>query len=46
MPGAVVEGLFLSNAEDAAFVVGDVAVDAIVTAYEQAILRYFAEFPG
>ena len=46
MPGAVVEGLFLSNAEDAAFIVRDGAADAIVTAYEQAIIRYFAEYPG
>ncbi len=46
MPGAVVEGLFLSNDEDAAFVVSDGALDALVTAYEQAIVAYFGEFPG
>lgn len=46
MPGAVVEGLFLSSAEDAAFVVTDAATEAIVTAYEQAIVGYFSEYPG
>ncbi len=46
MPGAVVEGLFLSNEEDAAFAVTDAADDALVGAYEQAIVDYFAEFPG
>ena len=46
MPGAVVEGLFLSNDEDAAFAVTAGATEAIVAAYEQAILRYFAEYPG
>jgi N-acetylmuramoyl-L-alanine amidase len=46
MPGAIIEGLFLSNEEDAAFVVTDAAQEAIVSAYEQAIVDYFAEFPG
>ena len=46
MPGAVVEGLFLSNDEDAAFVVGDGAADALVTAYEAAVVAYFAKFSG
>jgi N-acetylmuramoyl-L-alanine amidase len=45
MPGAVVEGLFLSNDGDAAFIQSGRAVDAIVTAYERAIQRYFAEYP-
>lgn len=45
MPGVVVEGLFLSNDADAAFVETDAAREAIVTAYEQAIMRYFAETP-
>jgi N-acetylmuramoyl-L-alanine amidase len=45
MPGAVVEGLFLSNDGDAAFIQSGRAVDAIVSAYEHAILRYFAEYP-
>lgn len=46
MPGAVVEGLYLSNDEDAAFVVSDAAEGTIVGAYERAILRFFDEFPG
>ena len=46
MPGAVVEGLFLSNEEDAAFAVTDAADDALVGAYERAIVDYFVEFPG
>jgi len=46
MPGVVVEGLFLSNDGDAAFVETDAAREAIVTAYQQAIVRYFAESPG
>jgi N-acetylmuramoyl-L-alanine amidase len=41
MPGAVIEGLFLSNDADAAFVVTDAARNAIVSAYETAILSYF-----
>jgi N-acetylmuramoyl-L-alanine amidase len=45
MPGAVVEGLFLSNDGDAAFIQSGRAVDAIVSAYEHAIQRYFAEYP-
>lgn len=43
MPGAVVEGLFLSNAEDAAFIQTPPAQDAIVGAYEAAITRYLRE---
>lgn len=43
MPGAVVEGLFLSNAEDAAFIQSPGAADAIVSAYHNAIRRYFQE---
>jgi N-acetylmuramoyl-L-alanine amidase len=45
MPGAVVEGLFLSNDGDAAFIESGRATDAIVTAYERAIQRYFAAYP-
>jgi N-acetylmuramoyl-L-alanine amidase len=45
MPGAVVEGLFLSNDEDAGFVVTDAATEAIVAAYQRAIVRYFDEYP-
>jgi N-acetylmuramoyl-L-alanine amidase len=46
MPGVLIEGLFLSNTADAAFMVTDVAADALVTAYEVAILQYFDEYPG
>lgn len=42
MPGAVVEGLFLSNDADAAFIQSPGAEGAIVGAYDAAILRYFA----
>ncbi|HEU5432503.1 MAG TPA: N-acetylmuramoyl-L-alanine amidase [Thermomicrobiales bacterium] len=45
MPGAIVEGLFLSNDGDATFIESGRASDAIVTAYERAIQRYFAEYP-
>ena len=34
MPGAVIEGLFLSNDEDAAFIESDIADETIVGAYE------------
>lgn len=46
MPGAIVEGLYLSNEEDAAFLASNAAEDAFVGAYEQAILDHFEEFPG
>ena len=46
MPGAVVEGLFLSNEEDAAFIVTDEAEAAILGAYEEAITGYFGVYPG
>ncbi len=42
MPGIVVEGLFLSNDDDYAFVTTEAGQDAIVSAYEQAIVDYFA----
>ncbi|MER3436187.1 MAG: hypothetical protein C4346_00300 [Chloroflexota bacterium] len=41
MPGAIVEVLFISNDEDAAFLASDTGRNAIVTAYERAITRYF-----
>ena len=46
MPGVVVEGLFLSNDEDAAFIESDEAADTIIGAYESAIVRYFEMYPG
>jgi len=46
MPGVVVEGLFLSNEDDAKFIQSDVAEDTIVGAYEQAIKQYFDVYPG
>jgi N-acetylmuramoyl-L-alanine amidase len=46
MPGAVVEGLFLSNEDDAAFIESDIADETLVGAYEEAITRYFGVYPG
>jgi N-acetylmuramoyl-L-alanine amidase len=46
MPGAVIEGLFLSNDDDATFVQSDIADDTLVGAYEEAITRYFSVYPG
>jgi N-acetylmuramoyl-L-alanine amidase len=46
MPGAVIEGLFLSNDEDAAFIQSDIAEETLVGAYEEAITRYFGVYPG
>jgi N-acetylmuramoyl-L-alanine amidase len=46
MPGAVIEGLFLSNEEDAAFIQRDIAADTLVGAYEEAITAYFDVYPG
>lgn len=46
MPGAVVEGIFLSNEEDAEFITSDIAEETLVSAYERAITRYFDEYPG
>ena len=46
MPGAVIEGLFLSNEDDARFIESDVAADTLVGAYEQAIQQYFGIYPG
>jgi len=45
MPGVVVEGLFLSNDEDAAFVVTAAGQEALIGAYEAAIRRYFDRSP-
>lgn len=46
MPGAVIEGLFLSNEDDAAFIVTNEAEEAILNAYEKAITDYFGVYPG
>jgi N-acetylmuramoyl-L-alanine amidase len=46
MPGVVVEGLFLSNDEDAAFIQSDIADETILGAYEEALTRYFDVYPG
>ena len=46
MPGAVIEGLFLSNDDDAEFIQSDIADETLVGAYEQAITRYFSVYPG
>lgn len=41
MPGAIVEVLFISNDQDAAFLASPEGRKAIVTAYENAVVRYF-----
>ena len=46
MPGVVVEGLFLSNDDDAGFIESDIADETLVGAYEEAITRYFSVYPG
>jgi N-acetylmuramoyl-L-alanine amidase len=46
MPGTVVESLFVSNDGDAAILGSSAGEQAIVTAYELAILQYFNEYPG
>lgn len=43
MPGAIVESLFISNDDDAAFLASDSGQQAIAAAYEQATVRYFEE---
>lgn len=45
MPGALVEALFITNEGDAAILTSPEGRDAIVTAYERAILTYFEEYP-
>ena len=45
MPGAIVEALFVSNAGDAAVLSSTEGENAIVTAYENAIVEYFEEYP-
>ena len=45
MPGALVEALFITNDEDAAILTSGAGRDAIVTAYEVAIITYFKEHP-
>jgi N-acetylmuramoyl-L-alanine amidase len=46
MPGAIVEVLFISNDDDAAFLASNDGRIAIVTAYQDAIVRYFDEILG
>lgn len=43
MPGAIVESLFISNDDDAAFMATSEGTNAIVGAYEEAIVNYFEE---
>lgn len=45
MPGAIVEVLFVSNDQDAAVLASPEGRNAIVTAYENAIVEYFEWFP-
>ncbi len=46
MPGAIVEALFISDDGDARFLASEQGHDAVVSAYEEAILAYLEEFPG
>jgi N-acetylmuramoyl-L-alanine amidase len=45
MPGAIVEALFVSNDGDAAVLASAEGQNAIVTAYENAIVEYFERYP-
>ena len=45
MPGAIVESLFISNDGDAAVLASPEGRNAIVTAYENAIVEYFERYP-
>lgn len=45
MPGAVVESLFISNPVDAEILASPIGREAIVSAYENAIIDYFADQP-
>ncbi|MFN8678467.1 MAG: N-acetylmuramoyl-L-alanine amidase [Thermomicrobiales bacterium] len=45
MPGAIVESLFVSNPGDAAVLTSPEGENAIVTAYENAIVEYFDDYP-
>jgi N-acetylmuramoyl-L-alanine amidase len=45
MPGAIVEALFVSNDGDAAVLSAPEGRNAIVTAYENAIVEYFERYP-
>ncbi len=45
MPGAIVESFFLSNPGDVGVMTSPEGENAIVTAYEQAIVEYFEYYP-
>jgi N-acetylmuramoyl-L-alanine amidase len=45
MPGAIVEALFVSNDGDAAVLTSTEGEQAIVSAYENAIVEYFERYP-
>ena len=45
MPGAILESLFISNPGDAAVLTSAEGENAIVTAYENAIVEYFEDYP-
>ena len=45
MPGAIVEALFVSNDGDAAVLASPAGREAIVSAYELAVLEYFEKYP-
>lgn len=46
MPGIIVEGLFISNDQDAAFVADPANQRLMVEAYAQGIMDYFEQSPG
>lgn len=46
MPGVIVEGIFLSNDQDAAFIVQPDNQRLVVNAYARGILDYFERHPG
>ena len=45
MPGAIVEALFVSNEGDASILAAPEGREAIVTAYENAIVEFFERYP-
>jgi N-acetylmuramoyl-L-alanine amidase len=46
MPGIIVEGVFLSNDEDARFIIQPANQRLVVEAYARGILDYFERHPG
>lgn len=46
MPGVIIEGVFLSNDQDATFIIQPDNQRLVVDAYARGILEYFEEHPG